>query len=144
MVIPKHFFVPEIIEKRNPLSPVAKRAEWVGCNILVQNIPHSGRIFYVKNGIIENKNNVLAKWKKTLFLKEEKQDLKGWLLDIMNCVDRLEKREFSLSEIYGFEDFLNQKHPNNRHVKDKIRKQLQFLRDKGYLEFAGKGYYRLK
>jgi len=26
LVIPKHFFIPEIIEKRNPLSPTSKRA----------------------------------------------------------------------------------------------------------------------
>ena len=39
IVIPKHFFVPDIIEKRKPLSPTAKRAGWIGCNILMQSIP---------------------------------------------------------------------------------------------------------
>lgn len=38
-VIPKHFFIPEIIEKRKPLSKTARRAGWVGCNILLKNIP---------------------------------------------------------------------------------------------------------
>ena len=33
--IPKHFFVPDIIEKRKPLAPTARRAGWVGCNILI-------------------------------------------------------------------------------------------------------------
>src|SRR3990167_3117629 len=30
-VIPKHFFMPEIIEKRKPLTSTARRAGWVGC-----------------------------------------------------------------------------------------------------------------
>lgn len=27
-IVPKHFFVPEIIEKRNPLPDAAQRAGW--------------------------------------------------------------------------------------------------------------------
>lgn len=144
VVIPKHFFIPEIIEKRKPLSNNARRAGWVGCNILLQSIPQSGKIFYVKNGSPENKENILKNWQKTLFLRESsKIDLKGWILDIMNCIDKLHKQEFSLDEIYKFENILCQKHPENRHIKDKIRQQLQFLRDKGYLKFLDRGKYKL-
>lgn len=144
LVIPKQFFVPDIIEKRKPLSQTARRAGWVGCNILLQNIPETGKIFLVKNKAIERKDKVLAEWKKTLFLREEKEiSAKGWLLDVMMCVENLGRREFSLNEVYGFEDTLSKKHPDNRHIKDKIRQQLQFLRDKGYLEFVERGRYRL-
>ncbi len=61
IVIPKHFFTPEIIEKRKPLSPTARRAGWTGCNILLEGIPQSGKIFYIKNGIEKNKktNNTI-------------------------------------------------------------------------------------
>ena len=38
---------------------------------------------------------------------------------------------------------LSKKHPDNHHIKPKIRQQLQFLRDKGYLEFVERGRYRL-
>ena len=142
--IPKHFFVSSIIERRPPLSPDARRAGWVGCNILLEGIPNSGRIFYIKNRHIESKNTVLGAWKKTLFLREEKEDLnKGWILDIMRCIDNLGKKEFNLNEIYIFEKDLSALHPNNKHIKDKIRQQLQFLRDKGYLNFIGKGRYEL-
>lgn len=142
-IIPKHFFVSQVIEKRKPLSQTARRAGWVGCNILLQNIPLSGRIFYINNTKVENKKYVLEKWKKTLFLREpQTSKLKGWILDIMGCIDRLSKSEFSLSEVYNFENELKTKHPENKHIKDKIRQQLQFLRDKGYLEFLGKSKYR--
>ena len=143
LVIPKHFFIPEIIEKRKPLSITARRAGWTGCNILLNSIPETGKIFFVKNKIVEPKSKVLAEWKKTLFLREEEISSKGWLLDIMRCIDKLNKKEFVLDDIYKFEGELSKLHPDNKHVKDKIRQQLQFLRDKGYLFFAGGGKYKL-
>lgn len=143
-VIPKHFFVPQIIEKRKPLSPTARRAGWVGCNIFLQSIPQAGKIFYIKNKQIEPKNKVLENWNKTLFLRGEKETLsRGWILDVMNCIDKLGKQEFKLDEIYSFEKLLKEKHPGNKHVKDKIRQQLQFLRNKGYLDFVAKGKYKI-
>ena len=145
MVIPKHFFVPEIIEKRKPLSSNAKRKGWTGCNILLENIPKSGKISYIRNRKIQDKNKILKHWKQTLFLREYKKDnLKGWMLDVMKCIDKIGKEIFSLQEMYNFESFLSRKHPNNYHIKDKIRQQLQFLRDEKYLEFIGQGNYRLK
>jgi len=143
-VIPKHFFVPEIIEKRKQLAPTARRAGWVGCNILLQSIPQTGKIFYVRDGQIEPKESVLANWQKTLFLREEKEmSAKGWLLDVMRCVEKLGKREFTLEDVYAFENELSALHPENKHVKDKIRQQLQVLRDNGYLDFVSRGHYRL-
>lgn len=144
VVIPKHFFVPEIIEKRNPLSLTAVRAGWIGCNIIIKSIPETGKIFFVKNGVVEPKNKVISEWKKTLFLREERDiKAKGWLLDIMRCIERLNKKEFILEEVYQFENILERKHPNNKHIKDKIRQQLQILRHKGYLNFSSRGKYQL-
>ena len=144
-VIPKHFFVPEIIEKRKPLAPTARRAGWVGCNILLQSIPRIGKIFFVRNKQVEPKEKVLAEWKKTLFLREEKKVfVKGWLLDVMRCVDKLSKHEFMLDDVYAFENELSKLHPDNKHIKDKIRQQLQILRDKGYLDFTQRGFYQIK
>ncbi len=143
-VIPKHFFVPQIIEKRKPLSQYARRSGWIGCNILLQSIPQSGKIFYVKNRKVKSKEKVLENWNKTLFLRESgSAELRGWILDIMNCIDKINKKEFSLQELYNYENDLKLIHPNNKHIKDKIRQQLQFLRNKGYLEFKGNGKYKM-
>ncbi len=144
VIIPKHFFVPNIIEKRNPLAQTAKRAGWVGCNILLNKIPESGKIFYVKNGEIETRENVLKNWKRTLFLREKPVKFKGWTLEVMKCLDRLGKQEFLLDEVYAFDQLLAALYPENKHIKDKIRQQLQILRDNDYLEFIGRGRYRLK
>ena len=144
VVIPKHFFVPEIIEKRKALGPNAIRAGWIGCNILLRSIPEAGKVFFVREGREQPKAKVVKEWQKTLFLREEKQlSAKGWLLDIMNCLERIGKRDFLLGDVYKFEDELSSKHPENYHIKDKIRQQLQFLRDKNYIEFVGRGLYHL-
>ena len=143
-VVPKHFFVPEIIEKRKPLATSARRAGWIGSNILLQKIPQTGKIFLVKQQHIEPKEKVLAAWKKTLFLREEKEiSARGWLLDVMRCIEKVGKREFVLGDAYAFERELSTLYPDNKHIKDKIRQQLQILRDKNYLEFTSKGNYRL-
>lgn len=122
----------------------ARRANWVGCNISLQNIPQTGKIFYIKNKQVEPKDKILEIWRKTLFLREEKlTKKKGWIFEIMNCIDKLGKREFTLDEIYSFENILEEKYPHNKHIKDKIRQQLQLLSDKGYLDFIARGKYRL-
>jgi len=145
MVIPKHFFIPEIIEKRKPLSPSARRAGWVGCNILLNTIPESGKIFYIKNGKEESKNKILEDWNKTSFLKESTNlKSKGWLLDILKCIDKIDEKNFTLNEIYQFEKSLKLKYPTNNNIQAKIRQQLQILRDKDYLSFEGRGKYKLK
>jgi len=56
--------------------------------------------------------------------------------------DLLGKTEFSLTEVYAFEERLSAIYPNNRFVKQKIRQQLQVLRDHGYLDFVSPGNYR--
>src|SRR4029078_3385273 len=144
LIVPKHFFVPEIIEKRKPLAATARRAGWVGCNILLNQIPDSGKIFFVRNGVPQAKEAVLGKWQRTLFLRDETAVARGWLVEVMRCIESLDKNEFYLDEIYAFEGQLATLYPNNRHVKQKIRQQLHFLRARGYLDFVTPGRYRLR
>ncbi|MBX3534267.1 MAG: restriction endonuclease [Xanthobacteraceae bacterium] len=143
-IVPKHFFVPDILQQRKPLAETARRAGWIGCNILLNQIPESGKIFYVREGQLTNKKAVLAKWQETLFLRNQSIEAKGWLLEVMKCVDMIGKPEFDLEDVYRFEQRLSTIFPNNQNVKPKIRQQLQYLRDKGYLEFVSRGNYRLR
>lgn len=142
LMIPKHYFIPDIIIKRKPLAETAIRAGWVGCSIDISMIPESGRIFIVKNSLEIPKDKVEIKLKSTSFLKNQKSDSRGWTLDIMNCVDKIFGNNFSLEQIYTFENQLKIKHPENNHIKDKMRQQLQFLRDKGLVEFTSRGNYK--
>ena len=68
---------------------------------------------------------------------------RGWTLEVLNVVRAINKPEFSLAEVYAHAGELGRRHPENRHVRDKIRQQLQELRDLGMVEFLGRGEYRL-
>lgn len=142
LIIPKQFFTPDIIIKRPPLKDTARRAGWVGCNINLSQIADSGKVFLVKNSQVIAPEIVNEMFNKTLFLREKSKDAKGWIIDIMNCLDLIKKEKFSLDEMYAFEDKLKIKYPNNNFIKDKIRQQLQILRDKGIIEFTGRGIYK--
>lgn len=142
LIIPKQFFTNDIIIKRLPLAPTARRAGWVGCNIDISKISQSGKVFLVKNSLIIDREIVKQSFNRTLFLREKSDYAKGWLLDIMKCIDEIESDVFKLDEVYAFEPKLKLKHPNNNFIKDKIRQQLQILRDKGIIEFIGRGKYR--
>jgi hypothetical protein len=143
-VVPKHFFVREIIQERKPLATTARRAGWTGSHILLSQIPQSGKIFIVRDGQAEPKESVLEKWKRTLFLRDEGVEARGWLIEVMKCVEAIGKAEFQIDDVYAFEERLSRLYPDNRNVKPKIRQQLQFLRDRGYLDFVSRGYYRLR
>src|ERR1700761_1965940 len=65
LIVPKHFFVRDIIEKRKPLAATARRAGWIGSNILLGRVPESGKIHIVRNGVIRDKEQVLQDWQKT-------------------------------------------------------------------------------
>ena len=139
--VPNHYFTNDIIEKRKPLSKNAKRAGWTGCNILLQNIPSSGKIYLVKNQKIENRNKVLENWSRTSFLAEQRIEKRGWTIQLMKIIELIRTNEFELKDVYLFENSLKKRFPQNRFVKDKIRQQLQILRDKGIIKFLGNGRY---
>ncbi len=142
-VVPKQFFIPELIHKRNPLSQNAKRAGWIGCDIKVDRVPDIAKIPLIVDSIARPKEEVLSRWGRTVgFQKKSIKDM-GWLADVLRSVEKIGQKEFSLADIYKFENYLSELHPDNNNVKPKIRQQLQLLRDAGYLEFLGRGHYRL-
>lgn len=144
MMVPKHFLVPEVIEKRPPLKVSARRAGWVGSNILLGKMPVDARLYIVQEYRIVQDGSVREAWKRFEFLKDMKLESRGWLNDVLAVVRKLGKTEFSLKEIYAFEKELSKLHPENFHVKAKIRQQLQVLRKKSILVFIAQGQYALE
>lgn len=63
-------------------------------------------------------------------------------MDVLNCIDKIDKQEFCLQDVYDFSPSLQIRHPLNNNVEPKIRQQLQMLRDGGFIEFLGNGCYR--
>lgn len=59
---------------------------------------------------------------------------KGWILQVLKCIEKIKKPAFTIDESYAFAHDLRIAYPENRH---------KVLRDRGYLEFTGRGTYRL-
>jgi type II restriction enzyme len=143
LLVPRFFFTESIIEKRKPLAPTARRAGWVGCNILLGEVPETGRIHLVKDGSAEEPSHVRRQYEKMSGLADVKPELRGWTLDTLRVVERLGRTRFTLDEVYAFDTELKTLHPRNDHVRPKIRQQLQVLRDLGKLRFLEPGRYEL-
>lgn len=141
LLIPRFFFSESIIEKRKPLSATAEQAGWTGCNILIGLIPAEGKIPLIEERSCVSPREVRARYEKVAGLQKVPPGLRGWALDVFRCVKRLPKR-FHLTDVYAFKDELASLHPGNRFVQDKVRQQLQVLRDAGLVRFLGHGNYQ--
>lgn len=141
LLIPSVFFSETVIEKRPPLGPKARRAGWVGCNILLDRIPPDGKIAVVSNSTCVAEQQVREEFSRVRKLADVPPAVRGWTLDVLATIRRLSKPRFSLRELYEYEPYLRQIHPRNRNVRPKIRQQLQALRDLGLIEFTSPGNY---
>jgi hypothetical protein len=144
----------------------------VGCNFDLHRIPIEARIVVVrriassrrrsgvapdsdlrneKDGdrrdacptLIVPPSEVRERFKHVKPLKELSVKERGWTLDVLNGVRSLGKREFTDTDAYTLASQLEQLHPDNRHVRDKIRQQLQVLRDAKLLLHVSSGLWRL-
>lgn len=143
LLIPGFAFSSSAIERRRPLSASARRHGWIGCNIVLVNIPPDARIPLVTDGEPRSRQSVRQSYARLRSLEKIAPDARGWTLDVLNAVRRLEKKEFKLVDVYAFEGDLARLHPRNQNIEPKIRQQLQHLRELGFLEFLGRGNYRL-
>jgi len=143
VLIPHFVFTTSILEKRKPLSPTAQRAGWVGCNFLLDRIPRDGQVHVIQKGNVAPLSEVREAYARLRPLERLNIEKRSWSLDVLNVVRSLNKKEFSLRELYAHANELAKLHPKNAHVPDKIRQQLQVLRDLNLLEFLGGGSYRL-
>jgi type II restriction enzyme len=142
LLVPHFAFPTSAIIKRNPLSPTARRAGHVLCNIALSQIPTEARINIVSAGKIMTAAEVRKNYRRIKPLGELTVAERGWALDVLTAVRSLSKLEFSNQDLYALAPHFEKLHPDNRHIRDKLRQQLQNLRDLGLLEHVSKGHWR--
>ncbi len=139
-----HFAFPEsAIIERKPLAETARRAGWVGCNIALDRIAPDARIPVVVDGKPRLADDVRTDYGKLRPLSKIKTSQRGWTLEVLTAVRTLGKSEFTTQEAYALDEALQQLHPANRHVRPKIRQQLQVLRDAGILLHPSRNHWRI-
>ena len=144
LLVPHFAFALSAVERRKPLAATARRAGWIGCNILLDKIPVHARIPIVSEGTPHTPREVRGSYNRLRPLEKLQVEKRGWTLDVLQVVQSLGKLEFTLADVYAHAEKLAKLHPNNAHIRDKIRQQLQVLRDLGLLEFRGGGSYTLR
>ena len=147
-VVPGHFISESVIQRRRPLPPAARRAGWVGSNILLSKLPSEGRIAVISGSSPVDPATVRERWNKFRFLKSDPRASGGWGAEVLASVRNLQPATnqdyFTLQTFYErFRDRLAAQHPDNHNVEAKIRQQLQILRDNDVLAFLGRGRYRI-
>ncbi len=141
LVVPRFAFSISAIEKRKPLGANARRAGWIGCNILLRNIPSDARIELVRAGVPMNARLVRERYSRLKPLELVNPRVRGWTLDVLKIARSTGNETFTLGDMYRHEVDLQKLYPGNRHIRAKIRQQLQQLRDLGILDFVTPGKY---
>jgi type II restriction enzyme len=139
LLVPSFFFTESALQKRKPLTSGARRAGWVGCNILLSAIAPEGKLRLVAAGQARGSDLIRAQYRKIRPLGSLPISRRSWTLDILAFVHRLGRKRFALRDMYAFESNLARLYPQNRNIRAKIRQQLQVLRDLGLLDFLGNG-----
>ncbi len=136
--------IPDYVIPRKPLSRKARRAGWQGCNFALFQMPDLAKISLVINRRLSPASLVMDKWKSIQSLLKTDVSRRGWLADVLKCVEQ-QFQTFTLQDLYASsEEELQKKHPDNRNVRPKMRQQLQYLRDLGFVEFVKPGIYRFR
>lgn len=144
ILIPHFALSLSCIERRKPLSSTARRKGWVGCNIVIGNLPPEARIRVVIDGIPTRSHLVREQYGFLRPLAKVRHGARGWTLDVLRLIRSLPQEEFSLGDVYALRTELQRLHPENLHIEEKVRQQLQRLRDLGLIAFLGHGRYRLR
>jgi type II restriction enzyme len=135
---------PLAVVPREPLSNTAERAGWRGCNLDLNVVPERGRIPIVRSGTALPWPSVISAWSQFDFMIRVRPESKGWLRDVLACVQKLPPGSFTLSDMYEFESDLLGLHSANQNVRPKIRQQLQVLVAQGILRRERPGVYALE
>ena len=144
LLIPSFAFPPSAIIKRPPLAATARRAGWVGCSFDLRRIPAEARIHIVRESNIAPVAEVREKFSRVKPLKDISIKKRGWMLEVLAAVRSLNKQQFTNQDLYALESHFRRLHPENRHIRDKIRQQLQYLAAGGFIEHPGRNEYLLK
>jgi type II restriction enzyme len=92
ILIPRFAFPLSAIEKRKPLAETARRAGWIGCNILLHAIPPDARIQIISEGKPVEAAKVRGQYARIRPLEKLDAKQRGWTLDVLTLSARSGKK----------------------------------------------------
>lgn len=138
------FLTPDVIRKRAKphVRPRSGALYWM-CDFDLTVIPEVGKIAVVRGREARAPRVVREEFAALQPLREVSNRTRGWTGLVLDAVKKIGKPMFTLAEVYTHEAAMHAAYPGNSHVRDKIRQQLQVLRELGYVEFVERGMYRV-
>ena len=108
-------------------------------------IQHITRILNNLPEYTEPQNFTLPEESEEKFLSVDKDriisQLSGWQSITFRVIDDFGDMNFSLANVYEYENTFQKAYPNNNTIPFSIRRNLQELRDLGLIKFNGNGKY---
>ncbi|HYY72639.1 MAG TPA: DpnI domain-containing protein, partial [Candidatus Bathyarchaeia archaeon] len=89
ILIPHFAFALSAVERRPPLAATARRAGWVGCNIVLDKTPVRARIPIIQEGKVRPKQAVREDYERLRPLERLQVEKRGWTLDVLRVVQSL-------------------------------------------------------
>jgi type II restriction enzyme len=139
------FLTPAVVRKR-PKPHIRPRsgAEYWMCDLDLSLIPADGKIVVVADSEVRPEAATRAAFVSSKRFADIPVAKRGWAALVLAAVRKVGKVEFTLPEVYRYEAAMHAAYPQNNHVREKIRQQMQVLRDLGYVEFLDRrGEYRV-
>ena len=106
-------------------------------------MPETAKLDLILNRKPLPKLDVMERWKRAARLLARDVPQRGWLAEVLKAVEE-QFSTFTLQDLYtNCEEELQGKHPENHNVRPKIRQQLQYLRNLGFVRFVRPGVYSI-
>jgi type II restriction enzyme len=132
----------DAVRRRNPTLPKGRSKEWIGCDIILREVPPEARIGVIRDEQFLSKSGVRARFAAIASLDQAKAEDRSWTVAVLNELHRMKRTEFTTEDAYQLIEPLAAKFPDNHHVAEKIRQQLQILVKRRLLVRVRRGLYR--
>jgi type II restriction enzyme len=139
------FLTPAVVLKRKTAhTRPGSGVKYQMCDLNLTLIPPDGKILVVDDGRVRPVAQARKEFRESSRFSDVPLSKRGWAALVLSALRKIGKKEFTLADVYAHEAAMHAAYPENHHVRDKIRQQMQVLRDLGYVEFlSGRGEYRM-
>ena len=138
------FLTPTVVRKRRKphIRPRSGQEYWM-CDLDLTVIPPDGKIVIVDTSGVRPETETRREFHESKRFAEIPVSRRGWTALVLATVRKMGKAEFTTDDIRAYEEAMHAVYPQNSHVREKVRQQLQILTSLGYLERISRGEYRV-
>jgi len=138
------FLTPAVVMKRKKphIRPRTGQEYWM-CDLNLSFIPADGKIALVSDGIVRPHAEARRQFRESVRFEDVPVAKRGWAALVLSVVRKIGKTHITNDDLYSHEKTMHAAYPDNSHIQDKIRQQMQVLIRLGYVERIARGEYQV-